>query len=117
MDPILNAIKVVSSAPMPRKSAADVPAPAPNSSDIPELRIGGSGAAVVDVEEKRTETVRSAANRIAVAPTTFVMFKGNDGQIITRFRDGNTGKVTYIPEPQLLRLSQSSQGPNVMLEA
>jgi hypothetical protein len=35
------------------------------------------------------------------------MFKDTSGQVITRFRDTTSGKVTYIPEPDLLSMTRN----------
>ena len=58
-------------------------------------------------EEKRYEAIRQAAQHIAnsyvVSDKTFTIFKDVTGQYITRFTSLRDGRVTYIPEPQLLR--------------
>ncbi len=68
-------------------------------------------------EQKRYETVQRIAQDIAnvfiVSDKTFSIFKDNTGQYITRFTSLRDGRVTYIPEPQLLRMSQSS-APSVL---
>lgn len=62
------------------------------------------------IEQRRFERVQRAAEQIAnvyvVSNRTFTLFKDVTGQYVTRFRDLQTGKVTYIPEPELLKRSE-----------
>lgn len=63
-------------------------------------------------ETVRLETLKQAA-RNAPQPLgnqAFTMFKDATGQVITRFRDTTSGRVTYIPEPNLLRLANATSG-------
>ena len=61
------------------------------------------------VENRRWEAMKNAAKNAPqpLGNQTFVMFKDSSGEIITRFRDINSGKLTYIPEPTLFSLSGS----------
>ena len=62
-------------------------------------------------EEARFETVRRASQMFkdvyAVNDTKFTIFKDNSGQYITRFTNMRDGKVTYIPEPDILAYMES----------
>lgn len=57
-------------------------------------------------DAKRQNLVQRAAERIRdlypLGSTVFVIFKDSSGQLITRFTDLRSGKVTYIPEPNIL---------------
>lgn len=64
-------------------------------------------------ESKRYQVVREAAEQIAnffvVSDRRFTIFKDASGQYITRFTSLKDGRVTYIPEPDLLSLRQRTQ--------
>lgn len=58
-------------------------------------------------EQRRAEAVEQAAKDFlrtfyAVSDTTFALYKDTTGQYITRFTSLRDGRVTYIPEPDLL---------------
>jgi len=58
-------------------------------------------------EQRRAEAVQRAAESFfndffAVSDTTFSIYKDTSGQYITRFTSLRDGRVTYIPEPDLL---------------
>ena len=76
--------------------------PAPSQSDNAQANIDIHAA-----EAKRLEAVQRAATSIAnsyvVSDKTFSIFKDATGQYITRFTSLRDGKVTYIPEPELLK--------------
>jgi hypothetical protein len=82
-------------------------------SAMPEISLPGSGQnAGVDfasIDRKRLETVQHAAQQVAIANVFivgdkhFTIFKDVTGQYITRFTSLRDGKVTYIPEPELIR--------------
>lgn len=63
-------------------------------------------------EQRRLEAIergaRELANTYAVSDKTFTIFKDSTGQYITRFTSLRDGRVTYIPEPALLK--SDSQG-------
>lgn len=65
-----------------------------------------------EAEQRRFEAVqkaaRSVANDYVVSDTRFTIYKGADGQYITRFTSLISGQVTYIPEPDLLSKSGNS---------
>ncbi len=90
--------------------------PAGNTPALPAPRIDAAPQPeAVDArlfDQKRFEVVQKAAEQIANAnvlgSTTFVVFRDISGQAITRFRDTHTGKVTYIPEPDMLRKNGGS---------
>jgi len=62
-------------------------------------------------EQARALAAQQAAQHIADAhvlgDTTFVSFESN-GELVTRFTDRQTGKVTYVPQPSLFTLGESS---------
>lgn len=70
--------------------------------------------------QRRMQAVINAAKDIAnvyvVSDKTFSIFKGMNGELITRFTNLRDGKVTYIPEPELLRMQQSSASPSISLK-
>lgn len=108
----LGTIKPVVSTPLPVRSAPAAPNPSTASVPMPTIKGGGESLVGFDsqvAEARRLEALRNAAQSAPqpLGNQTFTMFKDVTGQYITRFRDINSGKVTYIPEPQLLRLSAS----------
>ena len=109
----LGAIKPV----VPQPVAARAPQVLPSIPSVPALPSIGGGAEQVGfdaqgVETKHTETLIRAAQSVPqpLGSQTFTMFKDVTGQMVTRYRDQNSGKVTYIPEPQLLRLARMTSG-------
>ncbi len=106
---------------------------------IPPQALPGARSADVQIEIKRpTPTSGSAApdivksaetkssgeakfDQIALAASTvfeeiypvndksFTIFKDSSGQYITRYTSLRDGRVTYIPEPQMLRMFESKQ--------
>lgn len=59
-------------------------------------------------EEQRQKSIEEAAQAIvndiyAVSDTKFTIFKDASGQYITRITSLRDGKVTYIPEPEVLQ--------------
>ncbi|MFO0388219.1 MAG: hypothetical protein ACK502_00665 [Alphaproteobacteria bacterium] len=64
-------------------------------------------------EQKRYEAVQQmarTANTYVVSDRTFTIFKDSSGQYITRFTSLRDGRVTYIPEPDLAKMSGSGSG-------
>ncbi len=93
-------------------STDGLPKPASN---VPFPKIGGDGSDFdpAAAEQARYEAVqRMARQKIAnsnvLGSTTFALFKDSTGQLITRFFNPQDGKVTYIPEPQMLSESRGS---------
>jgi len=108
----LGSIKPVVSSPKSVKADAVITKPA-QAQSLP--KIGGSGQSGYDVEaaDAKRQQVLVKAARNAPQPLgsqVFTMFKDTTGQMVTRFRDTNSGKVTYIPEPQLLRQAAAAEG-------
>ncbi|MCE2927328.1 MAG: hypothetical protein LW823_06795 [Rickettsiales bacterium] len=105
-------------APSSVKASAVLPAPvqseasAPVSKDLESVRFD---AKVVDA--RRQEVLINAARNAPqpLGSQVFTMFKDSTGQMVTRFRDTNSGRVTYIPEPQLLRLAANTAGSESLL--
>lgn len=73
-------------------------------------------------EQKRREAVYRAAESFfkdvyAVSDTRFTIFKDSSGQYITRYTSLRDGKVTYIPEPDMLAyLERSQQARQALIE-
>jgi hypothetical protein len=114
--------------------AAVVPTlPAPSSQSAPGLPRPQSAPAIpqqepayVDnqvqaAEQKRFEAVQRMSQDIAnvfiVSDRRFTIFKDTTGQYITRFTSLRDGKVTYIPEPELIKLSRSSMPAALTISA
>ena len=108
----LGSIKSVVSSPKPVKTDTVIAKPVQAQ---PLLKIGGDGQGGYDaqaVDAKRQQVlVRAARNAPQpLGSQVFTMFKDTTGQMVTRFRDTNSGRVTYIPEPQLLRQAAATEG-------
>ncbi len=121
MDAIGNTIQPIVSWPLPAPVAAVAPTSPKISASavmIPATELGQMSFDPKLVEQKRLDTLTNAARNAPqpLGSQTFTMFKDASGQIVTRFRDANTGKVTYMPEPNLLRAGGSS-APVVRLKA
>lgn len=74
----------------------------------PEPDIAGDN----DIETRRYERVAQAADNLfkdvyAVSDARFTIFKDSSGQYITRYTSLRDGKVTYIPEPNMLQYMES----------
>ena len=71
-------------------------------------------------EQNRAEALVRAAEQLAnvfvIGDRTFSLFKDTTGQYITRFTSLRDGKVTYIPEPTLLKASEGSSGSNPLIK-
>jgi hypothetical protein len=110
MDALGNIPTVTLPALKPVQAAAVLP---DNFAKAAPIQLGGT-AADLDlqasaVEAKRIDILMNAARNAPqpLGSQVFTMFKDATGQMITRFRDQNTGKVTYIPEPDLLSMTSS----------
>ncbi|MEI6730490.1 MAG: hypothetical protein WCL30_04455 [Pseudomonadota bacterium] len=72
---------------------------------------------VTDKEVQYEAAIREASlsfkNTYAVSDTTFTIFKDSTGQFITRYISLRDGKVTYVPEPVLLKHIQSANNSSV----
>ena len=82
---------------------------------VPQVKVDIKAA-----EEKRLEQLQKAAQHFfkdvyAVSDTTFSIFKDATGQYITRFTNLRDGKVTYIPEPQILKYAGNRTEPRQSL--
>ena len=109
----LGSLKPVVSQPATVRPAPVLPSSSANAS-LPSIQLGEGSALMgldADAAEQRRIDLLANAARSAPQPLgsqVFTMFKDATGQYITRFRDTNTGKVVYIPEPKLLRMSGNS---------
>ena len=84
------------SLPIKKASAESVPLPKPSRSE------GAIDQTLANAEAKRFERLEQAANSFAVSDLRFTMYKDASGQLITRFTSLIDGKVTYLPEPNVL---------------
>jgi hypothetical protein len=93
------------------KSSTEIPVAKTSQNVDVQLPLPGAGATKADVasaEQRRFEQVKRAAESVfkdvyAVNDHTFSIYKDSTGQYITRFTSLRDGRVTYIPEPQLLQ--------------
>lgn len=69
-------------------------------------------------EETRIKALQRAAqaatNSFVVSDKTFSIFKDSTGQYITRFTSLRDGRVTYIPEPELLKSSNQTTAVSLL---
>lgn len=90
-----------------------VPGPKASTEQVPSLPTSSP----VEVEAKlqqaqaiREQAVRHAANTYVISDQRFTIYKDLSGQFITRFTSLRDGRVTYIPEPDVLSwLNQSGK--------
>lgn len=101
----INTIPQVAMPAMPKVSAPSVSVRADNATPAPVIKVGSGET----LDQQRFEAVKRASGNIANATilgtSSFALFKDSTGQYITRITDRNSGKVTYIPEPQLMKTS------------
>lgn len=109
MEALGNIKPVTIRAPQPAQPVLPAPSQAPS---VPVLGGGDGGFDAQSAEALRLENLKQAARNAPqpLGSQAFTMFKDSSGQVITRFRDTNSGRVTYIPEPNLLRLANASAG-------
>ena len=107
-----------------RATSSDVQSTPMAAPEVSFLPLGGSSAASFDpqaAEQQRLQTVQSAAQSVAdsfvVSDHTFTIFKDSTGQYITRFTSLRDGSVTYIPEPNLIKLSGQTNRASVTINA
>lgn len=109
---------------LPGARSADLPVVKSTDNDSkPATNVPGQvKAEPVNTEVKRTEAVYRAAQSFfkdvyAVSDTTFTIFKDSSGQYITRYTSLRDGKVTYIPEPDMLAyLDRRMQAREALIE-
>lgn len=103
-------------APAHHASAPALPDPSVQQQQQPDL--GGQTFDAKVAEQTRIEAIQRAAQQIAniyvVGDQTFSLFKDATGQYITRFTNLRDGKVTYIPEPTLFKLSNSGSSASLL---
>lgn len=111
---------------MPSLPTSSVPSAPANGSTGPSVPLLGQGKGQVEFDAKTAEQTRAdtlvrvaeqVANVFVIGDRTFSLFKDTTGQYITRFTSLRDGKVTYIPEPTLLKASGGSGSPQVKIEA
>ena len=74
---------------------------------------------IKQAEARREQALQQAANTFAISDQRFTIYKDISGQFITRFTSLRDGRVTYIPEPDVLSwLNQTGKGatPTLSLE-
>ncbi|MBN66297.1 MAG: hypothetical protein CMM94_01865 [Rickettsiales bacterium] len=90
--------------------------PAAKKSDVQKEPVGvpavEKGAQPASTDAKRQAQVERAAQQLfkdvfAVSDTKFTIFKDSTGQFVTRFTSLRDGRVTYIPEPDIVRFLES----------
>jgi hypothetical protein len=122
MDPI-GVSQLVTLPTLPAQPAQSTPAlPAPSAApSAPQEQVSFNAQAA---EQSRADAVLRAAQQIAnvfvIGDQTFSLFKDATGQYITRFTNLRDGKVTYIPEPTLFKMSTgggSGTEPLVKIQA
>ncbi|NBX03090.1 MAG: hypothetical protein EBR02_03295 [Alphaproteobacteria bacterium] len=105
-------VKTTTAAPaLPAVAASALPAPAEVKIPTIEQNAAPDAVDLQVAEQKRLQAVQRAAqnaNNFAVSDKTFTIFKDVTGQYITRFTSLRDGKVTYIPEPELLKSNNSA---------
>lgn len=93
--------------------AADVPAARPSRTQGADIALPRQERSVDD--KRYEQVVRAAQNYFqdvyAVSDTTFTIYKDSSGQYITRITSLRDGRVTYIPEPQLLQYQEQRSRP------
>lgn len=100
----------------PRKQTADIPLPKPAPQKPVEVK-------VAQTDYQREAAIRQAierANLFVLSDQRFTIYKDISGQYITRFTSLRDGRVTYIPEPNVLSwLNQAgnSAEPMIRLDA
>lgn len=120
---LANPIAAASAPVLPPVKTGGPTIPLGNTAATAELSLPGSGdnagLNMASVDQKRLETVRQAAQQVAIANVfivgdkRFTIFKDVTGQYITRFTSLRDGKVTYIPEPQLIRQTLPNSALNI----
>jgi hypothetical protein len=94
---------------LPKPSAPALPLPGSNDTQQFDIKAA---------EQRRYEAVKQMAKAVAnvyvVSDRTFSIFKDSSGQYITRFTSLRDGQVTYIPEPDLARMSGSGGGSSMV---
>lgn len=90
---------------VPRRQASTDSIPMPKKSSE-----GTVDQQLARVEAKRLERLRQAANTFAISDQRFTIYKDTTGQFITRFTSLRDGKVTYIPEPDMVSWLNQSKG-------
>lgn len=99
------AVKGGDVAALPKPPASDVPAP---------VQIKDQTA-----DDARRALVEAAAQKLkdiyVVSDVRFTIFKDSGGQYITRFTNLRDGKVSYIPEYDILSNSQAQVSPDAKM--
>lgn len=120
MDPISNVLAVIVPA-MPRTAPSGDSGPVlPQQPEVDTPQLIPDTNVLAAADQRRLDTVTKAAGGIAnsqiLGTQSFALFRDATGALITRFWDRSTNKVTYIPEPQMLKLAGDT-GPSVTIKA
>ncbi len=98
---------------MPQVTATSVGTPLPvQPVPIPGRHpVGKADVTAKAVEDRQFATVQQAArDAFPVSDQKFTIYKGHDGQYITRLTSLRDGRVTYYPQPEVFRLSRNAGG-------
>lgn len=108
---------------VPNQGKAQLPIKRPTAESAPvaqpQKAQSGVDQQLAEIESKRAARLRQAANSFAVSDQRFTIYKDTSGQYITRFTSLRDGKVTYMPEPDVLSfLNRASQSidPSISLD-
>lgn len=72
---------------------------------------------VNNADARREQAIRQAANTFVLSDQRFTIYKDLSGQFVTRFTSLRDGRVTYIPEPDVLSwLNQGGGNSALSLE-
>lgn len=100
---------------LPSARSADFPVKAKTENTTGTVRVAEVEAIdQSEFEAKRYERVARAAESFfkdvyAVSDSRFTIYKDSTGQYITRYTSLRDGKVTYIPEPNMLQYMERAQ--------
>ena len=100
---------------LPGARSADTPLVKKQEQQASVPTLGGNTEVLpIPAEQRRYEKVLQASQSLfkdvyVVSDKSFSIFKDSSGQYITRYTSLRDGRVTYIPEPQLLRKFEDQQ--------
>src|SRR5271156_619639 len=77
-----------------------VPPQAPAGGTVDQVSVSAAMVAQQEVQQK----VQDIANTHVLGTQDFTLYEDATGQLITRYTDKETGKVTYIPEPTVYKM-------------
>ena len=109
MDTIINPVSGVTRilSPVVSKQDTDSIFPAHKNS-VEVTQRDTSGDADAHYEKALRKAALSFSDTYAISDKSFTIFKDSEGKYITRYTSLRDGRVTYIPEPTLLRQIQAT---------